>query len=256
MFRFHHVVLPLALFVVACDTPDHTESAEPNEHAVAQGERVHGRGGRMLAELDADKDGTISAAEAAGHPRIAEKFAEIDANRDGKLDRDELAAMKGRHGKGERGRGHHGKKDPAEHAAHMLAKFDADKDGSLSKAEVEGRRFADKFDTIDADRDGKLAQAELAAFKAEHHGKGEGKGWGHGGHHGKKDPAERAAHMLEKFDADRDGSLSRAEVEGRKLADKFDAIDTNRDGKLGKDELTTFKAEHRKQGREAPAAAG
>lgn len=254
MYRFHHVVLPLALFVVACDTPENAESAEPNEHAVAQDEGGHSRGGRRLAKLDADKDGTISAAEAAGHPRIAEKFAEIDANRDGKLDREELAAMKGRLGKGDRGRDRHAKKDPAERAAHMLAKFDADKDGSLSRSEVEGRRFADRFDTIDTNRDGKLAQAELAAFKAEHRGKGEGKGWGHG----KKDPAERAAHMLEKFDADKDGSLSRAEVEGRKLADKFGEIDTNRDGKLGKDELTTFKAEHRKHREErgGPSVAG
>ena len=52
------------------------------------------------------------------------------------------------------------------------------------------------------------------------------------------DPAERAAHMLSKFDADKDGSLSATELaEHPKLAGKFAEVDTDKDGKLTRDEM-------------------
>ena len=43
--------------------------------------------------------------------------------------------------------------------------------------------------------------------------------------------------IFSEFDADKDGKLSRAEVNGP-LADDFDAIDTNQDGFLSETELT------------------
>lgn len=237
-------LLPLALCFAACDRED-TDNAEPNDEVVAAKADDEGhRGHRGLARLDADKDGFISQAEAKDH-RIAEKFAELDADKDGKLSRDELQAMKGRHGGGrhhggpggEHG-GKHGPKDPAERAAHMLDKFDANKDGAIAREEVgEHPRLAEHFAEIDADKDGKLSGAELQAMKGPP-GKGEGKGAWHS-----KDPAERAAHMLDKFDADKDGSLSAAEVaEHPKLAGKFTEVDTDKDGKLSSAELTAFKA--------------
>jgi Ca2+-binding EF-hand superfamily protein len=231
------IILPLALMLGACDRED-TDNAEPKDGAVAQddegGRGPHGRGG--LKKLDTDKDGTISLAEAKGH-RIADKFAEIDVDKDGKLSRDELHAMKkGHHGKGERGwhgergegeRGWHGK-DPAERAAMMMARFDADKDGSLTAAELgEHPHMAEKFAELDADKDGKLSTTELAAMK-----------------HG-KDPAERAAKMMARFDADKDGSLTAAELaEHPHMAEQFAEVDTDKDGKLSVAELTAFKASH------------
>lgn len=159
------------------------------ELAVLKG-KGHGRGGHhkdpaeraahMLEKLDADRNGSLSQSEVGDHGFLAAKFADIDADKNGQLGKDELAAFKGHHGKGE-GRGHGGwhKKDPAERAAHALEKFDADKDGSLSPAEVEGRKFADKFGEIDTDKNGKLSKDELTTFKAAHPGK-------HGGKHGDK----------------------------------------------------------------------
>jgi Ca2+-binding EF-hand superfamily protein len=233
-------ILPLALMLGACDRED-TDNAEPNDEAVAQsedGERGHrGRGG--LKKLDTDKDGMISLAEAKGH-RIADKFAELDADKDGKLSRDELHAMKkGHHGK--RGKGHEGgkgergwhSKDPAERAAKLMARFDADKDGSISVAEVADRpHLAEKFAALDADKDGKLNTAELAAMKHD------------------KDPAERAAKFMAKFDADKDGALTAAELaEHPRLAEKFAEVDADKDGKLSAAELSAFKASHHGKGR-------
>jgi Ca2+-binding EF-hand superfamily protein len=229
------IILPLALLLGACDK-DETDNAEPSDEAAPQADGERGGGPRGLARLDADNDGFISQAEAKDH-RIADKFAELDADRDGKLSRDELHAMKGKHGKG---KGWHGDKDPAERAAHFMAKFDADKDGALSQAELVGHpKLAERFAELDADKDGKLVAAELAAMKGRggHHGKD--------GFHGKKDPAERAAHMLEKFDADKDGALSAAELaEHPKFAGKFAEVDSDRNGKLSREELTAYKAAH------------
>lgn len=236
-------ILPLALSFGACDRED-TDNAEPNDAAVSDDADGKGpRGHRGLARLDVDQDGFISQAEAKDH-RIADKFAEIDADQDGKLSREELHAMKGRHG-GKHGGKHgdrHAAKDPAERAAHMLARFDANKDGAIGQDELgDHPKLAGHFAELDADKDGKLSGVELQAIKGRGH---------HGGKHGGKDPAERAAHMLSKFDADKDGALSAAELaEHPRLAGKFAEVDTDKDGKLSSAELTAFKAQHGGRGR-------
>jgi Ca2+-binding EF-hand superfamily protein len=239
-------LLPLTLGIAACDKED-TDNAEPNDEAVSDKADGEGhRGPRGLARLDVDNDGFISQAEAKDH-RIADKFAELDADKDGKLSRDELQAMKGRHGGGRGGKhgdGHgdrFGDKDPAERAAHMLARFDTNKDGAIGQDELADHpRLASHFAEVDTDKDGKLTSAELQAMK--------GRGDKHGGRGDKfadKDPAERAAHMLSKFDADKDGSLSAAELADHpKFAGKFAEVDTDKDGKLSTAELTAFKAKH------------
>jgi Ca2+-binding EF-hand superfamily protein len=50
----------------------------------------------------------------------------------------------------------------------IVAAWDSDKDGSVSKAEwTAAGRPAERFDVVDADKDGKITVAELeAAFKA------------------------------------------------------------------------------------------
>lgn len=52
--------------------------------------------------------------------------------------------------------------------ADIVARWDTDKDGAVSKAEwVAAGRPAERFDLVDADKDGKVTVAELeAAFKA------------------------------------------------------------------------------------------
>lgn len=47
---------------------------------------------RHMARMDTDRDGKISRAEAASHPKLAEKFDRIDTNGDGFLSKEELAA--------------------------------------------------------------------------------------------------------------------------------------------------------------------
>jgi hypothetical protein len=86
--------------------------------------------------------------------------------------------------------------------AHLLEKFDKDKDGKLSPAEREAmkaeRQKASEeqrkvmLDKFDADKDGKISPEEREAIKANR----------------QKEMEERRKADFEKFDADKDGKLS------------------------------------------------
>lgn len=131
------------------------------------------RKGDHFAELDKDKDGTISRDEAAAHPRMVKEFDAIDTNKDGKLDKAELMA--------------HHKAMQAKRAEAMGERFkkaDTDNDGSLTKEEATAGKLpmvAAHFDLIDANKDGKVTEEELKAFGKQH------------AHHGgmKREPREK-----------------------------------------------------------------
>jgi Ca2+-binding EF-hand superfamily protein len=111
---------------------------------------------------------------------------------------------------------------------------DTNGDGKLSRAEVEKAmpQLSSRFDSIDADKDGQLSRGEFDAWKKAHRG-------------------ERQAKAVERFkhaDTDGDGAISRAEAETHapRLAQKFDQIDSNKDGKLTQDELRAYRESKRK----------
>ena len=108
-------------------------------------------------------------------------------------------------------------------------KADSDGNGTLSRAEVEKSvpRLVKTFDQIDTDKDGQLSRGELHAWKKAHKGERQAKA------------AERFKHA----DTDGDGAISRAEAgkHAPRLAQKFDPIDANKDGKLTQDELRAYR---------------
>ncbi len=109
-------------------------------------------------------------------------------------------------------------------AALLLDRFDqvdADKDGKVTKAEVEAFRAA-RFAAADTDKNGSLSPEELAAFQEQEMAARK---------------AARATRMLERLDANSDGQLSAEEFAAMgQRRSPFDRADTDGDGAVSKAE--------------------
>lgn len=106
--------------------------------AVAQTAPV---GVKAAPRIDVNGDGVIDRAEAAKAPRLAEKFDQLDTNKDGKLSA------------GERPQRAHGKRHGG---AGKMQALDTDKDGRISRDEANAGKggFAGKFGELDVNKDG------------------------------------------------------------------------------------------------------
>jgi len=173
-----------------------------------------GDGTSAHARLDANNDGAIDRAEAAAHPRLAEHFDQLDRNRDGRLSADERPQWRGHDGRG--------------HGHERLERLDADADGRISRAELgPDAKLASRFAEIDANHDGYLVRSEVRAW------------------HERMRPQRQAVHarhaaeLFAAADLNRDGKLSRVEVDEKmpRLARGFAWMDDNRDGFLSREEL-------------------
>ena len=145
------------------------------------GKRGGGRGGDRLQALDTDKDGRISRTEAnAGNAGFAARFTEMDANKDGYLDRSDRELRMTR-----------------ERAA-FFGGADANKDGRLSRDEFvveQGARGAERREQFAkrAEAAGKPIKARPAPTEAEQ--------------------LQRAGKAFDRMDANKDGTLTRAEFD-------------------------------------------
>lgn len=160
--------------------------------------------------FDADQDGKITAEEWKGRP---ESFKHLDANGDGVITREELTPKGpgGRRGKGPDLRS-------GKDSAHFLEKYDANRDGQVTKEEFPHER---RFSEIDGDSDGVLSDAEI------------------------KDAMDRIRNeeeygLFERYDLDGDGKITREEFTGP--AADFERLDRNRDGVLDKGDGEPEKA--------------
>ena len=116
-----------------------------------------------FANMDANKDGSVSAAELSAaqkkdleqaqamiHSRAQAAFNQLDTNKDGKLSLEEFAASVQVNAK--------------ETAAEVLQKLDTNKDGKVSADEFKAPRLA-AFNRADANKDGTVTPAEVQALQ-------------------------------------------------------------------------------------------
>ncbi len=167
---------------------------------------------QRLMLLDKNGDGVLSADEVP--ERMKPMFDKGDTNHDGKLTKDEIAAMSGKQSDPQGrpvGRGNFSSMDPV-----MLA-LDADKDGELSAEEIANAPVALK--SLDKDGDGTLSAGELRMRQ--------------------QTPRQRAEHLFDEWDTNKDGALLKEEMPDRMQA-QFEAIDTNHDGKVDLEEATAY----------------
>jgi Ca2+-binding EF-hand superfamily protein len=175
----------------------------------------------VMSALDTDGDGEISAEEMQ---QASASLKKLDKNSDGKLTGDEIRPQFG--GRGGPGGFGGGRGPGGEEMANRLMEFDADKDGKLTKAELP-ERMQGMLERGDADKDGALTRDEIVkmsqgegGFGGGPGGFGGGRGFGRGEGGGGRgeggrgrfgDPAAFVDRLME-LDTDKDGKLSREEL--------------------------------------------
>ena len=168
-------------------------------------------GVKAAQRIDANGDGVIDRAEAAKAPRLAAKFDQLDTDKDGRISRTEANA------------GNAG-------FAARFTEMDANKDGYLDRSDRELRMTRERaafFAGADANRDGRLSRDE---FAVEQGARG----------------AERRAQFAQRAEAA--GKTPRArpvptEAEQLQRAGKaFDRMDANKDGTLTRAEFDAGKS--------------
>ena len=209
------------------------------------------------ARPDANGDGVIDRSEAAAFPKLASRFDQLDKDKDGKL----TAAERRQHGRGMRG-GRHG----GERGARLKA-LDTDKDGRISRAEAQAAKgpMAGRFDEMDANRDGYLDRsdklARKAAMRAEFFAGADANRDGRltrdefAVEQGARS-AERRAQMAERAKATgRQGQMRQPPTEAERLeraGKAFERMDANKDGTVSKAEFDAFKPMHKGRGMRQP----
>ncbi len=115
----------------------------------------------------------------------------------------------------------------------LLERWDANGDGQITKDEFEGPEHL--FTRMDASGDGAISEGELRAAPT-----------GQRGAMGRRDPAARWKALLERWDANKDGQLARAEFQGHD--ELFDMLDANGDGVITEEEHNQVAAQGRERG--------
>jgi Ca2+-binding EF-hand superfamily protein len=187
----------------------------------SEGGMTHrGRGGMFGRSLTADENDT----------KAREQFARLDKNGDGFIDASEIeATLQSRMG-GDR-RAFAGRGEPGQL---MLQRFDTDRDGKVTKDELQAqlkKRFAD----MDLNNDGKIDDADRPPMMRGQEGaagasfgRGRGRGMGMDG--------------MAAADANKDGVITLDEFIAQGMK-RFDTFDRNKDGVVDKADFEALKKE-------------
>lgn len=165
-----------------------------------------------LMVLDRNGDGVLTADEIP--ERLQNLLQKADTNHDGKLTPDELSAYAKTQSQPV---GRPVREGQATRMDPILNALDADHDGIISAAEIANAPTA--LLTLDKNGDGQLTADE---FRPRQQG-----------------PEDRARHMIDEWDTNKDGKIAKEEAPDR-VQEQFATIDTNGDGFLDITELTVY----------------
>lgn len=132
---------------------------------------------KLFVKMDPNGDGKVTQEErqAMRQQRMDARFAAIDADKNGQISKTEFAAK--RQGRSEEGGRHMGRRHGGHGGMGMMGMrgrgADADKDGTLTRAEFLARPLA-MFDRADANKDGKVTADEMKAARPDRHHRGMG----------------------------------------------------------------------------------
>jgi hypothetical protein len=117
---------------------------------------------------------------------------------------------------------------PQRLSSDKFQQIDTNHDGAISREEAGAApMLSSRFDEIDSDKDGRVLPAELKAYAKTHRNSMDG---------------AKGMKGRNKLDANQDGEVTRDEVAGHpKALAKFDAADTDKDGRLSREEARAAK---------------
>ncbi len=233
----------------------------------------------VFQAIDTDRDGTLSAEEIKAAPT---SLLVLDKNGDGVLTFEELSNRPDNAGAppseltrqlmsfDKTGKGYLVPADVPDRMQGLFTRADADHDGKITPAEINALsarqgmpagpsapgsaggifRMDPVISALDTNHDGILSAQEIAAASKSLLAldrNGDGQLTPDETRVRQQTPEDRAIHMLDEWDTDKDGKLSRAEAPERMAAD-FSKIDKDGDGYLSKSELTDYFASQPVQG--------
>lgn len=172
---------------------------------------------KQLMAFDKNGDGVLTPDELPA--RMQSLFERADANKDGKLTPDEIRAMARKQGMPTGRQAEPGKAEGMFRMDPLLNTLDANHDGVLEAEEIAAAPKA--LLALDKNGDGEITPDEMKIRQMT--------------------PEERAKHMIEEWDTNGDGKVSKAEMPERMQA-QFEKIDTNGDGFADVEELKVYFA--------------
>ncbi|MDE1163756.1 MAG: EF-hand domain-containing protein [Acidobacteriaceae bacterium] len=172
---------------------------------------------KQLMAFDKNGDGVLTPDELPA--RMQSLFERADTNKDGKLTPDEIRAMARKQGMPTGRQSEPGKAEGMFRMDPLLNTLDANHDGVIEADEIAAAPKA--LLALDKNGDGEITPDEMKPRQMT--------------------SEERAKHMLEEWDTNQDGKLSKAEMPERMQA-QFEKIDTNSDGFADLEELKVYFA--------------
>jgi Ca2+-binding EF-hand superfamily protein len=187
---------------------------------------------QLIKRFDKNGDGFLSKDELPMF--LGKAFDASDKNGDGKLDREEVAALqkvlRNFFAAGAQPKAAPPSKEIEQIIDNLLKQFDTDKDGKISRKEAKGQILA-IFDQYDTNKDGFLDRMELRplAERIQANQKGFPAKGGPG-----------PAYDFDALDKNADGRLTKEELKGTPLYERFAEIDTDGNGMIDRREFEAF----------------
>ena len=199
--------------------------------------------------LDVDVDGNLTQEEMIEYSGVVQYWTEIDTDGDGMIDKSEFAAMtsnadlSARTGWQGGGGPDQAQAEPGE-TGDLIYEFgmlDVNNDGRLSRDEMQMHGgVVGVWADIDANQDDVIDADEFSAFEADAT-MTERTGWND---RTLPPTEENVTYLFDDLDADRDGRLSRAEMEIHAgVVEYWADVDRNQDDFIDSDEFATFEAD-------------
>jgi Ca2+-binding EF-hand superfamily protein len=237
MFRICLFAGSCVVLLFACATAEDAKKDPPKKMPAIVEEMLKLTPEQLIKRFDKNGDGFLSKDELPMF--LGKAFDASDKNGDGKLDREEVAALqkllRNFFAAGAEPKTAPPSKEIEQIVNNLLKQFDTDKDGKISRKEAKGQILA-IFDQYDANKDGFLDRTELRALaeRIQANQKGLPPKGGPG-----------PAYDFDALDRNADGRLTKEELKGTPLYERFAEIDTDGNGMIDRREFEAFLARDR-----------